>query len=170
MWILNYLRVPKIMTFRCFVGQFSLVTEGQNRHTKTDQCQIFMLTSTQICILHNGMAFSVISIIIWCQKYHRAPEIKFWTMTWHFLPLQKSMWQAVNLTLVKAVQFKQFHNILSETTDYCNHTSTKLEIKDSKKIPNSNKKACRGFNIYFNMAWTAWKVKPWLICRHLNGF
>ena len=106
MWILNYLCVPKIMTFRCFVGQFSLVTEGQNRHTKTDQCQIFMLTSTQICILHNGMAFSVISIIIWCQKYHRAPEIKFWTMTWHFLPLQKSMWQAVNLTLVKAVQFK----------------------------------------------------------------
>ena len=49
---------------------------------------------------------SVISIIIRCQKYHWAPETKFWTMTWHFLPFQKSMCQAVSLTSVKAVQFK----------------------------------------------------------------
>ena len=62
------------------------------------------------------------------------------------------MWQAVNLTLVKTVQFKQYQSIVSETTDYCNLTSTKFEIKDSKQIPHSNKKACLGFNI-FALAW-----------------
>ena len=34
---------------------------------------------------------------------------------------------------------------MPETTDYCNLTSTTLEIKDSKQIPTLNKKACRGF-------------------------
>ena len=35
--ISNYMCVPKIMIFRCFVGQFLLVTEQQNRDTITDR-------------------------------------------------------------------------------------------------------------------------------------
>ena len=35
--ISNYICVPKIMIFTCFVGQFLLVTEEQNRDTITDR-------------------------------------------------------------------------------------------------------------------------------------